>query len=241
VVNNVAGITGSQRLFDVGEALDNIIDHIAAAADELRRCARAGMRPALMPDTSPKLGYNRPDWNPIWEAVCEEDVALSFHVGFGTNPVRFRNPGGAIANYTVVASNIIATVAQLCASGVLATFPELRVVMTESNAGWLAWVMFQMDEAHKKHQHWAKPKLEMPPSEYARRQVQATFQEDPIAIANRGYTGLRCLMWGSDYPHWEGTWPNSVASLEKLFAGVDEDEVDQIVHRNAVETFKFRL
>jgi predicted TIM-barrel fold metal-dependent hydrolase len=48
-------------------------------------------------------------------------------------------------------------------------------------------------------------------------------------------------MWGSDYPHWEGTWPNSQAALEKLFVGVPEDEVDQIVHRNAAKTFKFKL
>jgi predicted TIM-barrel fold metal-dependent hydrolase len=216
-------------------------EHIAAAAAELRRAAAMGLRPGLMPDTSPKLGYNRPDWNPIWEAACEADIPLSFHVGFGTNPVRNRNPGGAVANYTTVASNIIGTVAQLCASGVLANFPELKVVMTECNAGWLAWVMMQMDEAHVKHGHWAKPKLEMPPSEYARRQVQVTFQEDPIGVANRHYTGLRCLMWGSDYPHWEGTWPNSEAAVDKLFVGVPEDEVDQIVHRNAVETFGFKL
>jgi predicted TIM-barrel fold metal-dependent hydrolase len=216
-------------------------EHIGAAAAEIRRAAALGLRPALVPDTSPKLGYNRPDWNPLWEAACEADVPLSFHVGFGTNPVRNRNPGGAIANYVTVASNIIGTVAQLCASGLLETFPELRCVMTESNAGWLAWVMFQMDEAWKKHAHWAKPKLEMPPSEYCRRQVQATFQEDPIAIANRHFTGLRCLMWGSDYPHWEGTWPNSQAAVEKLFAGVPDDEVDVIVRRNAVDTFKFLL
>jgi predicted TIM-barrel fold metal-dependent hydrolase len=216
-------------------------EHIAAAAEELRRAAALGLRPALLPDTSPKLGYNRPDWNPIWEAACEADIALSFHVGFGTNPVRNRNPGGAIANYVTVASNIIGTVAQLCASGVLATFPELRCVMTESNAGWLAWAMFQMDEAWKKHAHWAKPKLEMAPSDYCRRQVQATFQEDPVAVANRHYTGLHSLMWGSDYPHWEGTWPRSQAAVEEVFAGVPDDEIDQIVRTNAVETFKFDL
>jgi predicted TIM-barrel fold metal-dependent hydrolase len=215
--------------------------HIAAAAAELRRAAANGLRPGLMPDTSPKLGYNRPDWNPIWEAACEADIPLSFHVGFGTNPVRNRNPGGAIANYVTVASNIIGTLAQLCASGTLATFPELKVVMTESNAGWLAWAMFQMDEAYKKHHHWAKPTLELPPSEYVRRQVQVTFQEDPVAIANRHFTGLRCLMWGSDYPHWEGTWPRSQEAVENLFVGVPEDEVDQIVRRNAVETYKFEL
>ena len=142
-----------------------------------------GLRPALVPDTSPKLGYNRPDWNPVWEAACETGVPLSFHVGFGTNPVRNRNPGGAIANYVTVASNIIGTVAQLCASGVLETFPELRCVMTESNAGWLAWVMFQMDEAWKKHAHWAKPKLEIPPSEYCRRQIQAYADNGVTTLA----------------------------------------------------------
>jgi predicted TIM-barrel fold metal-dependent hydrolase len=101
--------------------------------------------------------------------------------------------------------------------------------------------MHQMDEAWKKHAHWAKPKLEMAPSEYCRRQIMATFQEDPIAVANRHYTGLQSIMWGSDYPHWEGTWPNSQAAVEQLFAGVPDDEVDQIVRGNAVRTFKFEL
>jgi predicted TIM-barrel fold metal-dependent hydrolase len=98
-----------------------------------------------------------------------------------------------------------------------------------------------MDEAHVKHGHWAKPKLEMPPSEYARRQVQVTFQEDPIGVANRYYTGLRCLIWGSDYPHWEGTWPRSREAVESLFEGVPDEEIDQMVHRNAAETFKFKI
>jgi predicted TIM-barrel fold metal-dependent hydrolase len=222
---------------DIPELSDEMIK---ASVAELKRAAALGLRPGLMPDTS-RLGYNRPDWNPIWEAACEVDIPLSFHVGFGTNPVQSRNPGGAIANYTTVASAVIKTVAQLCGSGVLATFPELKVVFTESNAGWLAWTMHQMDEAYAKHGHWAKPKLEMPPSEYAKRQVQVTFQEDPIGVANRYYTGLRCLIWGSDYPHWEGTWPNSREAVEKLFQGVPDEEVDQMVRGNAVETFKFKL
>jgi predicted TIM-barrel fold metal-dependent hydrolase len=214
---------------------------ILAAAAELKRAALLGIRPGLMPDTSPKLGYNRPDWNPIWETACEYDIPMAFHVGFGTNPVKSRNPGGAVANYTTVASTIIVTVAQLCASGVFETFPTLQCAMIESNAGWLAWTMFQMDEAHKKHAHWAKPKLEKPPSDYARSNIKATFQEDPIAIANRHYTGLDSIMWGSDYPHWEGTWPRSQEAVEDLFKGVPEDEVDQIVHRNAEKFYKFKL
>ena len=52
---------------------------------------------------------------------------------------------------------------------------------------------------------------------------------------------MRCLIWGSDYPHWEGTWPNSQAAVDKLFEGVPEREIDQMVRGNAVETFKFKL
>ena len=48
-------------------------------------------------------------------------------------------------------------------------------------------------------------------------------------------------MWGSDYPHYEGTWPRSQAVVDELFAGIPEDEVDQIVHRNAAQAFKFEI
>jgi predicted TIM-barrel fold metal-dependent hydrolase len=64
------------------------------------------------------------------------------------------------------------------------------------------------------------------PSDYVRRQVHFTFQDDPTAIALRGFTGTDCLMWGSDYPHHEGTWPRSQDALKSLFAGVpDADRV----------------
>jgi hypothetical protein len=98
-----------------------------------------------------------------------------------------------------------------------------------------------MDEAYVKHDHWVKPKLAEKPSEYVKRQVQVTFQYDPVGVANRHFTGLRCLMWGAVYPHHEGTWPDSQAAVAKQFAGVPADEVDQMVRRNAAETFGFAL
>jgi predicted TIM-barrel fold metal-dependent hydrolase len=202
-------------------------EHIQASVDEMTRCKKLGLRPALMPDALSKLPYNRPEWEPIWQAACELDLPLAFHVGFGHNPVQARGAGGAITNYTLVTSHIIGTVSHLCASGVLERHPTLRCVMVECGSGWLAWAMNFMDE------------LEMPPSEYARRQVQVTFQYDPVGIANRHVTGLRSLMWGSDYPHHEGTWPDSQAAVAKQFEGVPEDEIDQLVRRNAIETFGF--
>jgi predicted TIM-barrel fold metal-dependent hydrolase len=192
-----------------------------------------------MPDNLPGFAYNRPEWNPIWEAACEVDMPLAFHVGFGHNPVQARGAGGAITNYTIVTSQIIGTLSHLAASGVLERHPDLKCVLVECGSGWLAWAMEIMDEAYVKHDHWVKPKLAMRPSDYVRRQVQLTFQYDPVGVANRNFTGRRCLMWGSDYPHHEGTWPNSQEAVAKQFEGVPEDEIDQIVRRNAIETFGF--
>ncbi len=214
-------------------------EHIAAAAAEIRRTKAMGLRPALLPDHCDALPINLPEWNPVWEAACEVGMPLAFHVGVGRNPVQHRGPGGAITNYAMVQGTIMETASHLAAGGVLEQFPELKVVMVECGSGWLAWLMHVSDDAYVKHAHWTKPKLPMPPSEYLRRQLQVTFQEDPIGIANRHFTGLRCLMWGSDYPHHEGTWPDSQAAVAKQFAGVPEDEIDQIVRRNAIETFDF--
>jgi predicted TIM-barrel fold metal-dependent hydrolase len=216
-------------------------EHIAAAADEIRRCKALGLRPALMPDSLPGFSYNRPEWDPIWQAACDVGMSLAFHVGIGHNPVQAGGPGGAITNYTIVTSQIIGTLSHLAASGVLERFPDLRCVLVECGSGWLAWAMGIMDEAAEKHAHWVKPKLPMKPSEYVKRQVQVTFQDDAVGVANRHVTGLRCLMWGADYPHHEGTWPNSQEVVARQFAGVPEDEIDQIVRRNAVETFGFEI
>jgi predicted TIM-barrel fold metal-dependent hydrolase len=133
------------------------------------------------------------------------------------------------------------TVAYLCGAGVLARFPELRVVMVECGSGWLAWVLHAMDDAYEKHHMFVQPKLELPPSEYFRRQGAVTFQHDPVGIANLPFTGDRCLMWGSDYPHPEGTWPHSQEALARQLDGVAEEVVERIVYRNAAELYRFRV
>jgi predicted TIM-barrel fold metal-dependent hydrolase len=77
------------------------------------------------------------------------------------------------------------------------------------------------------------------PSDYIRRQIHCTFQDDPAAIAMRGYTGVECLMWGSDYPHHEGTWPRSRDAIDALFAGVSEEDRAAITGGTLEKLFAF--
>ena len=86
---------------------------------------------------------------------------------------------------------------------------------------------------------FSKRPLQAPPGYYIRRQAKATFMWDPVAIANREFTGIECLMWGNDYPHEEGSFPHSQEWVSKQFAGIPEADIERMVRGNAREVFGF--
>ena len=214
---------------------------VADAVAELERVAARGFRGALVPAHVDFRPYNDPAWDPLWAAAQAVDVPLTFHAGTGRTQTPAHGPGGAVVNYVVTVSGPMETVAYLCAAGVLARFPGLRVVMVECGSGWLAWALHAMDDAYREHHMFVRPKLDLLPSEYFRRQGAVTFQHDPVGLATLGFTGERCLMWGSDYPHPEGTWPRSQEVLARQLDGMPPDVVDRIVTRNAADLYRFRL
>jgi predicted TIM-barrel fold metal-dependent hydrolase len=214
---------------------------IDEAVKELRRAAKLGLRPAVLPDHVDERPWNSPDYDPFWAAAEELGMPLSFHVGFGRDPVRAHGPGGAITNYALVNSGMIETISHLASGGILERFPGLRVTMVECGIGWLAWAMQILDEAHVKHAHWARPRLAEPPSFYIRRQMTLTFQEDAVGLSLLGYTGANTVMWGNDYPHHEGTWPHSREVVARLFADLPEAETRQIIHENAKKLYGFAV
>jgi hypothetical protein len=75
----------------------------------------------------------------------------------------------------------------------------------------------------------------------ARRQGGLTFQDDPVGLANLAFSGDACLMWGSDYPHPEGTWPDSKTSLWRQLQGVEPATARRILLDNAARIHRFPL
>lgn len=214
---------------------------VEAAVRTLEGFPDSGIRGGLIPAHDDERPYNDPAWEPLWEAAAGLGIPLSFHAGTGRSQTPFRGPGAAVANYVVTVSGPMETVSLLCASGVLERHPQLRVVMVECGAGWLAWTLDAMDDAYREHHFFVRPKLEALPSESFRRQGAVTFQRDPVGIANLDRTGAGCLLWGSDYPHPEGTFPESRAILESQFAEVAQPTCDAVVFRNAARLYGIPL
>jgi predicted TIM-barrel fold metal-dependent hydrolase len=120
---------------------------------------------------------------------------------------------------------------------VLQRHPELRVISVEAYIGWLPFVAEYMDHAYRVHRYWNDVDLPELPSAYLRRQVYATFIEDPVGIRERHALGVENIMWSSDYPHGESTYPTSRAFVAQAFAGIPEGEVRQMVHDNACRLY----
>lgn len=229
---------GCERLVPVG--LVPVTD-VGAAVHELERLRELGLRSALLPTHADFRPYNDPAYEPLWEAAEGLALPLGFHAGTGRSQTPAHGPGAAVVNYVVTVSGPIETLSYLCAAGVLERHPGLRVGMVECGAGWLAWTLDAMDDAYREHQAWVEPKLRELPSEYFRRQGFVTFQRDPVGLANVGRTGARCLLWGSDYPHPEGTFPESRTVLEEQLRGVEPEVAQRVVCDNAAELYGIAL
>jgi predicted TIM-barrel fold metal-dependent hydrolase len=214
---------------------------IGAVLAELERAAGLGLRAAMLPVHSDTRPYNDASWEPVWSAAAAHGLPLSFHAGTGRSQTPAHGPGAAVVNYVVTVGSAFEAVSYLCGSGVLARHPDLRVVMAESGSGWLAWTLHAMDDAYREHAGWVQPKLDELPSEYFRRQGSVTFQHDPIGLAAIPFTGDRCLMWGSDYPHPEGTWPHSAEYLARQFDGIDDAVRARVTCANAKELYRFAV
>jgi predicted TIM-barrel fold metal-dependent hydrolase len=211
---------------------------VASAATEMERVIGLGFRAATIPTTPPEgTRYNQPVFDGLWSIASEAGVPLSLHTGTGALPQHERGPGGAVINYAKVGLLSAETLCYFAASGVLERFPELRLVFVETGAGWLAYCCERMDEAFEEHEQWVDPKLAQPPSAYVRRQCFVTLGADRAPLLTREITGVEPLLWASDYPHPEGTFPESQRVVERIFAGVPDDVMRAIVHDNAAKLY----
>ena len=224
---------------------------IEGAIREVERVAKKGYRILTLP-CKPIFGahdvahinYNLPVFDPLWAAIQDHDLSITYHVSTGKDPRAARGNGGAIINYVVHSLGpTMEPVVSMCASGVFERFPKLRVATIEADAGWIPWMMEKMDEAYLKHHFWVRPKLKELPSQYYRNNCFASFGEDRAAIELVESFHLEDnLMWANDYPHHEGSWPHSAEAIERTFGDrVSEESRAKLLGLNAARAFRFEI
>ncbi len=224
---------------------------IENAIQESRRAIDMGFRSLSVPVTTQGAPYNWPEYEPFWTAVEEMGIPISFHVftderaghdaeiprGLGDEKGSGEDLSGMAMGMTAAMSPL----SQLIAAGVLERHPDLKFVLVECGIGWLAWFLYALDDLAEERHMWQVPRLQMKPSEYFLRQGHITFGNDPVGLLNRVFTGVDCLLWGSDYPHDEGTFPHSQEIIAETFKDLTAEEKRKIVRDNAAKLYGFKL
>jgi len=225
-------------------AMIPVID-IEAAVREVERVAKLGYRAIKVPLIVENRPYNLPVYDRLWSAIADAGLVLSLHAFSETEDMypddwgQAEGTGGGLTHMVMSMARGQNPVVLLIASGALQRHPKLRFVIVECGAGWLAWLLQVMDEQVERKHMWITPRLEMKPSEFFRRQGAVTFSDDPVALRNLEVTGAETLMWGSDYPHDEGTFPHSRKVIDRIFAGISEADKRKIVYDNAAKLYGF--
>ncbi len=208
------------------------------AITEAQRVATKGLRSVSIPCEIAGRPYRDPDYDPLWAALQELGLPVSLHVGtdeaFYTKADRM---GLGVAFVDSKICSMERAMAGLIWGAVAKRYPGLRFVLAEGGVGWLASVLRTMDHYWSDHQHWMEPKTDELPSTYFKRQFWATFEDDRAGILTRELVGVDRLLWGSDYPHTEGTFPYSQEQVTNDFLGVPEGQVYQMVAGNAAKLY----
>jgi predicted TIM-barrel fold metal-dependent hydrolase len=177
------------------------------AVDDLVHMRDNGLRGALLPLEPSSGKYTDPEYNALWVAAEDLKLPITFHALPSTRQAPAAG-NAAPALLTMWEAQELLT--GLLFSGVLHRYPRLRIVFAEVDAGWVPHLAERLDHYFALHGNWLNlnSKIEEPPSAYLRRAVYFTFQDDRTALLLADDARLN-LMWASDFPHAESTWPRS--------------------------------
>jgi predicted TIM-barrel fold metal-dependent hydrolase len=211
---------------------------IPGAVKEVEWVANNGFKSIMLPPLLKEGGYNLPIFDPLWAACSDANLPVMFHAGTGKDPRSATGHGGAIINYVVHAMNtVVQPTVELCASGVFDRFPKLKFATIEAGAGWVPYTLHAMDFGNMAHNFWVMPKLKYKPSEYYAMHGHSSFETDPIGVELRHRMGVDNLLWGNDYPHIEGCWPNSEEQLGIWGKDLTHEEKAKIIGLNSAKLF----
>jgi predicted TIM-barrel fold metal-dependent hydrolase len=221
-----------------------------AAKDEIIRTAKLGFREAnfLVNDVTIDM-YLKP-WDVFWDAAEETGTVVSYHVGGSVQSGTVRatmdalKPGQRQMTFDMGLSNgatsFFNPFVNLFNFGTLERHPKLKFCLAESGTGWIPFVVQEMDYRYRRQFERKKSQdipLKVMPSEIFKRQVWATYQTDLVGLHLIQFFGDGHIMWGSDYPHPDSTWPFSREIIDKDSAHLSPEMKKKVTRDNAAALY----
>ncbi|HEX6238825.1 MAG TPA: amidohydrolase family protein [Acidimicrobiales bacterium] len=209
------------------------------AIDEVRRNAARGVRavafselPTFLDLPSLYSGH----WEPFFAACAETGTVVAMHIGSGTRTPQTSPDAPSAVPATIIFGNSVASMTDYMYSGVLHRHPELKLLYAEAQIGWIPYLLERADDVWETHRGWSgsQDHCPEPPSTYYHRQIHSCFFKDAVGVGLLEHVGEDNVMFETDYPHQDGTWPRSLEAAAEQFGHLDEALVTKIARGNAI-------
>lgn len=215
------------------------------AAVEVRRNAARGVRAVAFSEIPPFLGLpsiHSGYWDPFLEACDETGTVIAMHIGSSSKMPSTSADAPHAVNASVAFNNAMASMADFLWSGVMARFPRLKLAYSESQIGWIPFLLERIDAKWRDARGWlGDGGLPEPPSSYYYGRIFGCFFDDKFGVKSRADVGIDNITFETDYPHTDSTWPHTKQTAEALMAGVPDDEVYKIMRGNAIRMLELDL
>jgi predicted TIM-barrel fold metal-dependent hydrolase len=222
-----------------------------AGAAEIRRNAERGFRAVTLPEQPHRIGLPSifsDHWDPIIEACADTGTVVCLHVA-SCGVVDMPKGAPAIQlGATLFGQLALGACAEWLWSGHAVRFPDLQIAMSEGGIGWVAMLIDRLDNMLERSGYgrdftgsFGLPS-DLRPSDVLRRNFTFCTIDDPGTISTRDVIGVENICFETDYPHGDGTWPDTQAVIEKAYGGILTDaEIAAITHENAARVFRHPL
>jgi predicted TIM-barrel fold metal-dependent hydrolase len=212
----------------------------ALAAEEVRRCAAKGSYAVAFTESPAKLGlpsmYSG-EWDQLFEVCQETNSSVSMHIGSSSSMPSTSDDAPLATSMSLYAQNAQGSLADWVFSGTLGRFPDLVIAYAESQVGWMPFQLERMDSVWKEGRGGVGGPIL--PSEQARGRVYGCIFDDVFGLKVRDEVGVDQILFETDYPHSDGTFPHSRKVAHELFtaAGMGPEDCYKVIRGNAIHAY----
>ena len=213
-----------------------------AGAAEIHRNAERGFRSVTLPERPHRLGLPSlflDYWEPIIRACAETDTVISLHVassGMADHPEGCPN---LQVGATLFGQLSLTACAEWLWSGWPLRYPNLKIAMSEGGIGWVAMLIDRLNNIIDRSGYglgW-----DIRPADILRRNFWFCTIDDPSTIQTRYTIGVDRIMVEVDYPHGDGTWPDTQSVIEQCWGHIPPTELRQMCSENAAALYRHPL
>jgi len=215
------------------------------AVAEVERCADKGSHAIAFSECPPHLGLpsiHSGYWNKLWAACEATDTVVNMHIGSSSTVPSTGPDSPALVIKSLSFLNSLGTLIDWMASGISPKHPQLRIALSESQVGWIPFVLGRLDNEWELGHLFEKDlrsRIPEPPSHYMSQVFGCVF-DDLAGLQIRDAVGMSQIMFETDYPHGDTSYPHSKDMAETLIANaaLNEQEIWQLLRGNAIKCYR---